>query len=143
MTRILTVIDARPQFIKAAAVSRRIADVSGLSEMLVNTGQHYDSNMSDVFFVELDIPKPAHHFGIGIGIGGGGHGVMVGRMLANSHLAEIYAVTVMIFYAVYLFVVLRVAGVKQTWVWNKQQNLIKPLCVWLGAAAFIIISGMA
>jgi UDP-GlcNAc3NAcA epimerase len=77
MTRILTVIGARPQFIKAAAVSRRIAQMPGLSETLIHTGQHYDANMSDVFFDELDIPKPAHH----LGIGGGGHGAMTGRML--------------------------------------------------------------
>lgn len=77
MTRILTVIGARPQFIKAAAVSRRIAQTPGLSETLIHTGQHYDANMSDVFFDELDIPKPAHH----LGIGGGGHGAMTGRML--------------------------------------------------------------
>ena len=78
MTRILTVIGARPQFIKAAAVSRRIAQTPGLSETLVHTGQHYDANMSDVFFEELDIPPPAHH----LGIGGGGHGAMTGQMLA-------------------------------------------------------------
>lgn len=77
MTRILTVIGARPQFIKAAAVSRRIAQTQGLTEVLVHTGQHYDANMSDVFFEELGIPKPAHH----LGIGGGGHGAMTGRML--------------------------------------------------------------
>lgn len=77
MIHILTVIGARPQFIKAAAVSRRIGRTAGLRETLVHTGQHYDANMSDVFFEELDIPKPAHH----LGIGGGGHGAMTGRML--------------------------------------------------------------
>lgn len=78
MTRILTVIGARPQFIKAAAVSRRIAETEGLHEKLVHTGQHFDANMSDVFFDELSIPHPAHH----LGIAGGGHGTMTGRMLA-------------------------------------------------------------
>jgi len=78
LTRILTVIGARPQFIKAAAVSRRIAETGGLQETLVHTGQHFDANMSDVFFDELDIPHPAHH----LGIAGGGHGAMTGRMLA-------------------------------------------------------------
>lgn len=78
MPRIFTVIGARPQFIKAAAVSHRIAQTPGLSEVLVHTGQHYDANMSDVFFDELDIPAPAHH----LGIAGGGHGAMTGRMLA-------------------------------------------------------------
>jgi len=76
--RILTVIGARPQFIKAAALSHRIAETHGVSETLVHTGQHYDANMSDVFFDELDIPPPAHH----LGIDGGGHGAMTGRMLA-------------------------------------------------------------
>lgn len=78
MPNILTVIGARPQFIKAAAVSRRIAEAPGLTEILVHTGQHYDANMSDVFFEELAIPSPAHH----LGIAGGGHGAMTGRMLA-------------------------------------------------------------
>ena len=78
MPHILTVIGARPQFIKAAAVSRRIRETPGLRETLVHTGQHFDANMSDIFFDELDIPPPAHH----LGISGGGHGAMTGRMLA-------------------------------------------------------------
>ncbi|MEL6640133.1 MAG: UDP-N-acetylglucosamine 2-epimerase (non-hydrolyzing) [Pseudomonadota bacterium] len=78
MSQILTVIGARPQFIKAAAVSRCIEEASGLTEILVHTGQHYDANMSDIFFDELGIPMPAHH----LGIAGGGHGAMTGRMLA-------------------------------------------------------------
>ena len=78
MTHILTIVGARPQFIKAYAVSVRIAETHGLNEKLVHTGQHYDANMSDVFFDELNIPHPAHH----LGISGGGHGSMTGRMLA-------------------------------------------------------------
>jgi UDP-GlcNAc3NAcA epimerase len=77
MVDILTVIGARPQFIKAAAVSRMIAAQSGLSERLLHTGQHFDTNMSDVFFEEMGIPAPAHH----LGIAGGSHGAMTGRML--------------------------------------------------------------
>lgn len=77
MTLIFTIIGARPQFIKAAAVSRRISADPRLQESLVHTGQHYDTNMSDVFFKEMGIPKPAHH----LGIAGGGHGDMTGRML--------------------------------------------------------------
>lgn len=77
MKKIFTVVGARPQFIKAAVVSRDIAKLNGLSEVLVHTGQHYDSNMSDVFFQELDIPMPNHH----LGIGGGTHGQNTGRML--------------------------------------------------------------
>lgn len=75
--KILTVIGARPQFIKAATVSRVIADHVGMREVIVHTGQHYDANMSDVFFDELSIPKPDYH----LGIGGGGHGQMTGRQL--------------------------------------------------------------
>jgi UDP-GlcNAc3NAcA epimerase len=77
MKKIFTVVGARPQFIKAAVVSRAIADTEGITEVLVHTGQHYDSNMSDVFFDELDIPRPHHH----LGVGGGTHGQNTGRML--------------------------------------------------------------
>ncbi|MDQ0042701.1 non-hydrolyzing UDP-N-acetylglucosamine 2-epimerase [Variovorax boronicumulans] len=76
--KILTVIGARPQFIKAAVVSRAFKELRpDLSEVLVHTGQHYDANMSDVFFDELEIPRPAHN----LGIGGGTHGQNTGRML--------------------------------------------------------------
>lgn len=76
MSRIVTVLGARPQFIKAAVVSRAFAS-KGLLEEIVHTGQHYDSNMSDVFFDELEIPRPEHH----LGIGGGTHGQNTGRMI--------------------------------------------------------------
>jgi UDP-GlcNAc3NAcA epimerase len=77
--KVVTVVGARPQFIKAAAVSRAIStEFSGrLLEVLVHTGQHYDENMSGVFFNELSIPPPAHH----LEISGGSHGAMTGRML--------------------------------------------------------------
>jgi UDP-GlcNAc3NAcA epimerase len=74
--RILTVVGARPQFIKAAVVSRAAA-ARGIDERIVHTGQHYDANMSDVFFDELAIPRPARH----LGIGSGSHGAQTGRML--------------------------------------------------------------
>jgi UDP-GlcNAc3NAcA epimerase len=77
MKKIFTVIGARPQFIKAAAVSKAVAQTDSVSEVLVHTGQHYDSNMSDVFFEELDISRPKHN----LGIGGGTHGQNTGRML--------------------------------------------------------------
>lgn len=77
MKKILTVVGARPQFIKAAVVSRAIAQTESITEVLVHTGQHYDTNMSDVFFDELDIPRPQHH----LGVGGGTHGQNTGRML--------------------------------------------------------------
>ncbi|MEO0548099.1 MAG: UDP-N-acetylglucosamine 2-epimerase (non-hydrolyzing) [Pseudomonadota bacterium] len=75
--KLVTILGARPQFIKAAAVSRAVAERSDVENLLVHTGQHYDPNMSDVFFEELSIPKPAYH----LEIGGGTHGQMTGRQL--------------------------------------------------------------
>ena len=77
MLKILTIIGARPQFIKAASVSRIFAQTEGAEEVLVHTGQHFDANMSDIFFGQLKIPTPAYS----LGIHGGGHGEMTGRML--------------------------------------------------------------
>ncbi len=74
--KIVTVVGARPQFIKAATVSRAFAE-HGLKEVLVHTGQHYDANMSDVFFEQMHIPRPNHH----LEVGGGPHGQMTGRQL--------------------------------------------------------------
>ena len=77
--KVVTIVGARPQFIKAAAVSRaiRINQARSIEEVLVHTGQHYDENMSDVFFDELDIPRPGYN----LEISGGNHGAMTGRML--------------------------------------------------------------
>jgi UDP-GlcNAc3NAcA epimerase len=75
--KLLTVVGARPQFIKAAPVGRAIARTPGLVEVMVHTGQHDDPEMSEVFFVQLDIPAPAYE----LGVRGGGHGDMTGRML--------------------------------------------------------------
>ena len=75
--RILSVVGARPQFIKAAAVSRVFLEAPDFEEVLVHTGQHFDDNMSAVFFEELAIPEPAHN----LDIHGGSHGQMTGRML--------------------------------------------------------------
>lgn len=76
--KILTVIGARPQFIKAAVVSRALAEHRlDVEEILVHTGQHYDNNMSEIFFSELHLPHPQHN----LGIGGGTHGQNTGRML--------------------------------------------------------------
>ncbi|QII83345.1 UDP-N-acetylglucosamine 2-epimerase (non-hydrolyzing) [Bordetella hinzii] len=75
--KVLTVLGARPQFIKASVVSAAIAGHPGLDEVVVHTGQHFDANMSDVFFEELGMQPPKHH----LDIHGGGHGDMTGRML--------------------------------------------------------------
>jgi len=75
--KILTVLGARPQFIKASVVSHYISTLPEVKEVVVHTGQHFDSNMSDVFFEELGMNKPAYH----LDIHGGGHGDMTGRML--------------------------------------------------------------
>lgn len=78
--KVVTVVGARPQFIKAAVVSRAFAaHRQDVQEVLVHTGQHYDANMSDVFFDELDIPRPTYH----LGIGGGSHGQNTGRMIEH------------------------------------------------------------
>lgn len=79
MKKILTIIGARPQFIKASVVSKAIAATDGLKEVIVHTGQHFDANMSDIFFEQLSIPRP-HYL---LDIHGGGHGEMTGRMLAE------------------------------------------------------------
>lgn len=75
----MTVLGARPQFIKAAAVSRAIAQQAGLQERIIHTGQHYDPDMSDIFFDEMDIPRPTHQ----LGTGGGSHGAMTGDQLRS------------------------------------------------------------
>ncbi len=77
MKKICTVVGARPQFIKLAVVSRVLRKQPEFQEVLIHTGQHYDHNMSDVFFEEMDIPKPDYN----LGISGGTHGQMTGRML--------------------------------------------------------------
>ncbi len=73
----MTIIGARPQFVKAAVVSRAFAKVGGIEEVIVHTGQHYDGNMSDVFFTEMSIPQPKYN----LGICGLTHGAMTGRMM--------------------------------------------------------------
>ncbi len=75
--KVLTVVGARPQFIKAAMVSHELRECAGLRDLIVHTGQHYDRNMSDVFFDELDIPKPDYN----LSIGSATQGTQTGRML--------------------------------------------------------------
>lgn len=77
--KILTVVGARPQFIKAACVSRIISARRGVEEVIVHTGQHFDRSMSDSFFDQLDIPKPRYN----LGISDLNHGAMTGKMLSG------------------------------------------------------------
>ncbi|WP_297890101.1 UDP-N-acetylglucosamine 2-epimerase (non-hydrolyzing) [Sulfurihydrogenibium sp.] len=75
--KILTVLGARPQFIKAAVVSREIKKHPDIKEIIIHTGQHYDINMSDIFFEQMQIPKPDYY----LGINGKSHGAMTGQMM--------------------------------------------------------------
>jgi len=81
--KIVTILGARPQFIKAGTVSRAIQSVNSesdsdrIKEIIVHTGQHFDANMSDIFFDEMKIPKPDYN----LNINGLGHGAMTGQML--------------------------------------------------------------
>lgn len=82
--KFLTVVGARPQFIKAAVLSRAIQEHNlnsnrKINEIILHTGQHYDKNMSEVFFTELDIPKPKYN----LSIGSGNHGEQTGQMLVG------------------------------------------------------------
>lgn len=77
MKKILTIVGARPQFVKAAMLSNALRSSERFDEVIVHTGQHYDPGMSDIFFEQLGIPAPGH----ALGIAGGGHGEMTGRML--------------------------------------------------------------
>lgn len=70
---------ARPQFVKAAVVSRALQNTKKIEEITLHTGQHYDYGMSEVFFKELGIPKPHYNLGIGSGL----HGEQTGAMLAE------------------------------------------------------------
>ena len=76
MQKILTIVGARPQFVKAAALSRQLK-MQGIEEVLVHTGQHFDENMAEIFFREMDIPKPKYN----LGINSLSHGAMTGRMM--------------------------------------------------------------
>jgi UDP-GlcNAc3NAcA epimerase len=77
--RIVTVVGARPQFIKAATIARRLRDsaYTGIEELIVHTGQHYDEKMSDQFFRDLEIPAPA----VNLGVGSGAHGAQTGAIM--------------------------------------------------------------
>jgi len=77
MKKIVTILGARPQFVKAAVLSRIIAQHNEIEEIIIHTGQHYDINMSTIFFEEMEIPKPKYN----LDINGLGHGAMTGQML--------------------------------------------------------------
>ena len=74
--KVLTVVGARPQFIKAAVVSRAF-DKAGVREIVVHTGQHFDASMSDILFTDLEMKKPDHN----LAVGGGGHAYNTGRAM--------------------------------------------------------------
>jgi len=75
--KIVTILGARPQFIKAGSVSWEISKHPDITEVIVHTGQHYDTNMSDIFFTQMQIPKPDYF----LGVGGKSHGAMTGQMI--------------------------------------------------------------
>ena len=78
VAKILTILGARPQFIKAAPVSKALRG-AGIQEFLLHTGQHYDYGMSQVFFDELNIPQPD----VNLGVGSGPHGWQTAQMLTG------------------------------------------------------------
>jgi len=75
--KIITIIGARPQFIKASCLSRLIKEDKRIEEIIIHTGQHFDEKMSDIFFEELDIPKPKYN----LDVHSLSHGAMTGRMV--------------------------------------------------------------
>jgi UDP-N-acetylglucosamine 2-epimerase len=75
--KIVSIVGARPQFVKLAAVCRALQDLPGATHRIVHTGQHYDARMSDVLFADLSIPEPDFH----LGVGSGPHGEQTGEMM--------------------------------------------------------------
>ena len=93
--KVLTVVGARPQFIKASVVSAQLRNLGGVEEFLIHTGQHYDDSMSTVFFEGLDLGVPD----VNLGIGSGGHGHMTGRMMVSleQHFLECHPDCVLVY----------------------------------------------
>jgi UDP-GlcNAc3NAcA epimerase len=88
--KLVTIVGARPQFVKAAAVSREINRLKSLGEdvdeIIIHTGQHFDSNMSDIFFKEMSIPEPHYN----LHINSLSHGAMTGQMLEKIEAILMY-----------------------------------------------------
>ena len=83
--KIITVLGARPQFIKAAAMSREFKKNNLIEEVIIHTGQHFDQNMSEIFFKDLSIPVPNYN----LAISGGNHGNMTGEMIKQIEVVLI------------------------------------------------------
>ena len=77
MKKVVTVIGARPQFVKAAVLSRIIKEYNTIEEVIIHTGQHFDANMSAIFFEEMMIPRPAYN----LEVNSMSHGAMTGQMM--------------------------------------------------------------
>ncbi|GAF96589.1 unnamed protein product, partial [marine sediment metagenome] len=75
--KIATIVGARPQFIKSAVISRILQPLSFVQEVIIHTGQHYDQNMSEIFFIQLEIPEPDYD----LEVGSGHHGIQTGFMM--------------------------------------------------------------
>lgn len=85
--KILTIVGARPQFIKSSAVSSALKNYPEIEEIFLHTGQHFDNNMSDIFFEQLNLPKPD----IKLNVNGGSHGEMTGKMLFEIEKAIVFS----------------------------------------------------
>lgn len=84
--KIMTILGARPQFIKAGNVSREISKHQDIEEIIVHTGQHFDKNMSDIFFEQMQIPKPNYN----LNISNLPHGAMTGKMIEEIEKILLY-----------------------------------------------------